>query len=58
LQEVHFEGERRTFVRLGYYVKDRASPDSDYRWGSQTGLIIPKDKFLKLLEKGRRAGIL
>lgn len=58
LQEIRFEGRPSPFVRLGYYFKPHGSSDAKYRWGSQTGLIIPRAKFLELLRKGRREGIL
>lgn len=58
LQELRFNGRKGVFIRFGYYVKDHNAPDSEYRWAGQTSAIIQKNKFLRLIEKAKREGIL
>ncbi len=59
LQEIKKDGDKITdYLRLGYYVKDHRAPYTKYRWGSQTGQIIQKKNFSKLIRKAKRRGIL
>ena len=50
--------KEREEIRFGYYWKESGKPKGGYRWGSQTTLVIPKNKLTILLRKAIKEGIL
>ena len=58
IQEIELKNGK-IVIRFGYYLKSPKKDDSDYRWGSQTTLIMgSKSNANKLIEKARAKGIL